>query len=111
MDLVSQIEKLMEELSISIKELRKSGESLARKERDYKVSLTQEITRLRADKYPVTLISQMIYGIEPVATKRFDRDMAQAKYTANQEHINVTKLKLRIVESQLNREWSNCKND
>ena len=111
MDLVSQIEKLMEELSISIKELRKSGESLAQKERDYKVSLTQEITRLKADKYPVTLISQMIYGIEPVATKRFDRDMAQAKYTANQEHINVTKLKLRIVESQLNREWSNCKND
>lgn len=111
MDLVSQIEKLMEELSISIKELRKSGESLAQKERDYKVSLTQEITRLRADKYPVTLISRMIYGIEPVATKRFDRDMAQAKYTANQEHINVTKLKLRIVESQLNREWSNCKND
>lgn len=111
MDLISQIEKLMEELSISIKELRKSGESLAQKERDYKVSLTQEITRLRADKYPVTLISQMIYGIEPVATKRFDRDMAQAKYTANQEHINVTKLKLRIVESQLNREWSNCKND
>lgn len=111
MDLVSQIEKLMEELSISIKELRKSGESLAQKERDYKVSLTQEITRLRADKYPVTLISQMIYGIEPVATKRFDRDMAQAKYTANQEHINVTKLKLRIVESQLNREWSNCKSD
>lgn len=111
MDLVSQIEKLMEELSISIKELRKSGESLAQKERDYKVSLTQEITRLRADKYPVTLISQMIYGTEPVATKRFERDMAQAKYTANQEHINVTKLKLRIVESQLNREWSNCKND
>lgn len=111
MDLVSQIEKLMEELSISIKELRKSGESLAQKERDYKVSLTQEITRLKADKYPVTLISQMIYGIEPVATKRFDRDMAQAKYTANQEHINVTKLKLRIVESQLNREWSNCKSD
>lgn len=111
MDLVSQIEKLMEELSISIKELRKSGESLAQKERDYKVSLTQEITRLKADKYPATLISQMIYGIEPVATKRFDRDMAQAKYTANQEHINVTKLKLRIVESQLNREWSNCKSD
>ena len=111
MDLVSQIEKLMEELSISVKELRKNGESLAQKERDYKVSLTQEITRLRADKYHVTLISQMIYGIEPVATKRFDRDMAQAKYTANQEHINVTKLKLRIVESQLNREWSNCKND
>ena len=91
--------------------MRKNGESLAQKERDYKVSLTQEITRLRADKYPVTLISQMIYGIEPVATKRFDRDMAQAKYTANQEHINVTKLKLRIVESQLNREWSNCKSD
>lgn len=111
MDLVNQIEELMEELSISIKELRKSGETLSQKERDYKVSLTQEIAKLRAEKYPVTLISQMIYGIEPVATKRLDRDMAQAKYTANQEHINVTKLKLKIIESQLSREWSNLKNE
>lgn len=111
MDLVLELEKLMGELSTSIKELRKNGNELAQKERDYKVSLTQEITRLRTDKYPVTLISQMIYGIEPVATKRFERDIAQAKYTADQEHINVTKLKLRVIESQLNREWTNLKNE
>ena len=33
------------------------------------------------------------------------------KNSTNQEHINVTKLKLRLLESQLNREWSNNKNE
>lgn len=30
-------------------------------------------------------------------------------YQANQEAINSTKLKLRILENQLNREWGNTK--
>lgn len=33
------------------------------------------------------------------------------KNSTNQEHINVTKLKLRLLEAQLNREWSNNKNE
>ena len=57
---------------------------------------------------PVTLINQIVYGIPEVADKRLQRDVAEATYTANQEHINVTKLKLRILENQLAREWGNA---
>ena len=108
MELYEQIEALMNELTQSIRLLRKNGNELAQAERDYKVSLRQEALRLRTvNDMPVTLINQVVYGVPEVAEKRFQRDVAEATYKANQEHINVTKLKLRILESQLQREWSN----
>lgn len=112
MDLYEEIEKLMAELTASIKRLRANGEKLAIAERDYKITLRQEALRLRAgDNMPVTLINNVIYGVPEVAEKRFKRDVEQANYDANKEHINVCKLKLRILENQLSREWSNAGKD
>lgn len=105
MDLYDSIVKLMDELTRSIKVLKANGQDLAEAERDYKVTLCQEALKLRAGDMPVTLINQVIYGMPEVAEKRLKRDIAEAKYQANQEHINVTKLKLRILENQLAREW------
>ena len=50
---------------------------------------------------PVTFIAQIIFGVENVADLRFDRDIKEAVYNANQESINSIKLQLRILESQL----------
>lgn len=109
MELYEEIESLMNELTQSIKLLRKKGTELAEAERDYKVSLRQEALKLRtAEEMPVTLINQIVYGVPAVAERRFRRDVAEATYKANQEHINVTKLKLRILESQLQREWGDA---
>lgn len=108
MDLYEEIQRLMQELTASIKALRKNGEKLAEAERDYKIVLRQEALKLRAGDMPVTLINQVIYGIDEVAEKRFKRDVEQANYDANKEHINVTKLKLRLLEAQLSREWTNA---
>ena len=105
MDLYEEIQRLMLELTASIKKLRTNGANLAEAERDYKITLRQEALRLRAGDMPVTLINNIIYGVEEVAEKRFKRDVEQANYDANKEHINVTKLKLRILEAQLSREW------
>lgn len=111
MDLYEQIEKLMNELTTSISLLRKNGTALAEAERDYKITLREEALKLRVEKdMPVTLINQVIFGVPIVAELRFKRDVAQTTYDANLEHINVTKLKLRILENQLSREWGNVKN-
>lgn len=98
----------MDELTRSIKVLRSNGQKLAEAEKDYKMILRQEALKLRANDMPVTLINSIVYGIPEVAEKRFKRDVEEATYTANQEHINVTKLKLRILENQLAREWGNA---
>lgn len=108
MDLVNEIFKLQEELNASIKRLASNGKRLAEAERDYKITLRTEALKLRSEKgLPVTLIAQIIYGVPEVAKLRFERDVAETIYNTNQEHINATKLKMRILESQVQREWSN----
>ena len=47
MDLFNDIQDLMQELTISIKNLRKHGNELAVAERNYKVILRQEALKLR----------------------------------------------------------------
>ncbi len=112
MDLINDIQMLMEELTISIKKLRQTGNALAEAERDYKITLRQEALKLKLeDKLPVTLINQIIYGVPEVADKRFKRDIAETMRDTNLEHINATKLKLRLLESQVSREWSNVNNE
>lgn len=106
MDLINDIQMLMEELTISIKRLSKNGQILASAERDYKITLRQEALKLRVEKdMPVTLINQIIFGVPEVAEKRYKRDIAETTYQTNQEHINATKLKLRLLEAQVQREY------
>ena len=106
-DLVNEMFRLNDELTASIKRLADNGKRLAEAERDYKITLREEALKLRAEKnMPVTLIAQIIYGVPKVAELRLARDVAQTIYDTNQEHINCTKLKLRILESQVQREWS-----
>ena len=111
MDLYEQIQELMAQLTAAINKLRANGEKLAEAERDYKITLRKEALKLRADDTPVTLINQIIHGVPEVAEKRFKRDVEQANYDDNKEYINVTKLKLRLLEAQLSREWGNVKGD
>lgn len=106
MELFNEIESKIQELTKSIQMLRQNGTNFAEAERDYKVKLRQEALKLRQDdKMPVTLIAQIIYGVPEVAQARFERDVKEATYKANQEHINVVKLQIKILNDQLDREW------
>lgn len=110
MDLYEEITRLTKELDMAVKMLRRTGTELAEAEKQYKICLRQEALKLRSEKnMPVTLINQIIYGVPEVANLRFDRDVKEAVYQANLESINSTKIKLRILENQLNREWGQAK--
>ena len=107
-DLFNELQQKIKELNISIKKLRETGTEYAQAEKDYKITLRQEALKLRAEKgMPVTLIQQVVYGVPEVAEKRFQRDVKEAIYQANQEAIQSIKLQIRIIENQLSREYSN----
>ena len=106
MDLMNELHQLSKELDESIKLLRKNGITAAEAEKTYKMLLRQECLKMRDEGMAIGLIDKVCYGIPSVADARFERDVAQATYKANQEHINIKKLQLRIVESQINREWN-----
>lgn len=107
MDLYTELKQLTEQLEISIKSLRKTGTAYAQAERDYKVLLRQECLKLRDEGMAIGMIDKTCYGIPSVAEARFKRDVAEATYKANSEAINSIKLRMRLVENQLQREWTN----
>lgn len=96
-------------LDKAIKELAQNGYKLAECERDYKIAVNKKALELRAEDMPVTLINQVIYGYEDIAKLRFERDTAEVKYNTNLEFIQTIKLQIRILESQLSREFGNVK--
>lgn len=105
-DLIDEIQVLRKQLDVSVKQLRKTGTEYAKAERDYKVLLRQECLKLRDEGMAVGMITLSVYGIPSVAEARFKRDVAEAVYKANQESINSIKLQLKLIDSQISREWS-----
>jgi len=102
---ILELQHKMNSLDASIKMLRKNGEALAQAEHDYKVSLSKESLRLRDSGMAIGMIDKVIYGVPEIAKLRLQRDIAQVLYDANLEHINVTKLQIKIIENQIRREW------
>lgn len=107
MDLQIELDKQVELLQRSLENLKKTGRTYAEAERDYKVLLRQEVLKMRDEGVAIGVITLTCYGIPSVAEARFKRDVAEAIYQANQEAINTYKLKIRLIESQIGREWNN----
>ena len=105
MDLYQELQAKTRQLEASIKQLRQNGTAYAQAEREYKILLRQECLRLRDEGMAIGMIDKTCYGIPAVAEARFKRDVAETVYKANQEAINSVKLQLRLIESQISREW------
>lgn len=107
MELQIELQKQVELLQKSLEKLKTTGKAYAEAERDYKILLRQEILKLRDDGQAIGIITLTCYGIPSVAEARFKRDVAESIYKANQEAINTYKLKIRLLEAQIGREWNN----
>lgn len=105
LSLYNELQQKTRELETSIKLLRKNGTAYAEAEKDYKILLRIECLKLRDEGMAVGMIDKTCFGIPSVAEARFKRDVAEATYKANQEAINSIKLQLRLIESQIQREW------
>lgn len=110
-DLYSELTANIEELKTSIKALRHTGTEYAEAERSYKMAISKKVLELREGEMPATLINLIIYGVKEIAELRFKRDVKKVIYNANQEHINATKIVIRVLENQLSREWNTDMND
>lgn len=105
-DLMNEMENMRKELHDSMRMLRKNGETLAHREYDYQVCKAQTVLQMKAQGCTITEIQLSIKGQPAVAEALLERDKAKTMYEANQEHINVVKLELRVVENQIRREWA-----
>lgn len=102
-DLINNLNDLSLALSNSVGELAKCGQALADAESTYKVKLMQESLKLRDSGMAVTLIDKVVYGL--CANERRERDIAEYVYKAQLENVNAIKLRIRILDNQIAREW------
>lgn len=105
-DLITAMNKALKDLDVSMQMLRKHGEELAQAEHDYQVIKAQTVLVMKSNGCPVTEINMSVKGQPQVAEAMLKRDVAKTMYEANQEHINVKKLEIRVIENQIAREWS-----
>lgn len=106
-DLITELERMKTELHTSMKLLRQNGEKMAQAENLYQKVKAETWVEMETMGCPITKIKETIKGQPKVAEALLNRDLATVMYESNQEHINVVKLEMRIIESQISREWSN----
>lgn len=104
-----EIEQAMKDLEKCVSEYKKYNKDYALKERKYRVLLSKRLTELRAKGEKVTHLSDIARGQEDIAQLRFDRDIAEGLKKSAEEGINYYKIKIRVLEGQLNREWGQTK--
>lgn len=105
-DLYQELQEKTVDLDKEVNNLKTNGIKRAEAEKDYKILLRKKCLELRAEDMAIGMIDKTCYGIPEVADARFNRDVADALYLANQEAINSIKLQLRLIESQIEREWN-----
>ena len=107
MDIELELNKKMKELDVAIKSLRKTGEEYARAYTDYRVALAQELLKLKNEGYAITLAGDIARGKTEIAKLKFKEISTEAIYKANLESINATKLVIKVLQEQKNKEWAN----
>lgn len=108
--LMERLDQCVAALGRGNTQLKTLGLDKAQTERNYKVKQAQEILKLRADKFPATLIQDLVKGNEEVADLRLKRDVAESAYFTALEAMNNLRLEIEILRSKLAWERTEFKN-
>lgn len=104
-DLYAQADELYDLLTGELDASRRAGCQLAENESQYRQALRVAILHERDHGVPVTIIGDVCRGEEEIADLKRARDCAEALYKASCEAINVYKLRLRMVNAEIERTW------
>lgn len=106
MDLLELINRKSNELDVAVKSLRNTGKDYAEAYTNYRVELAKELMRLKSEGYAITLAGDIARGKREIAQLKFKEITTEAIYKANLESINAIKLQIKLLDAQMNREWS-----
>lgn len=107
MDLQVELDSRLQDLDKAIKTLRRTGREYAEAYTKYRVELAKELLILKNEGYAITLAGDIARGKPQIAHLKYEEICKEAIYKANQESINATKLAIKIIQEQINREITN----
>lgn len=106
MNLMEELERKLRILDASVKELSKTGRKYASAYTNYRVALAKELVKLKDGGMPVTIAYDVARGNPEIARLKFEEIAKEAVYLANKECINAIKLQIKIIQEQINKEYS-----
>lgn len=94
---IQELYKATQRLSAASKEIFKLASAKAEMERAYRMSLSQEIIKLRTDGIQATLIPDMARG--NVAYLKYERDLAKDTYKSGISAMEALKAEINALQS------------
>ena len=107
MDLLQELNRINSLLTKALEQYKQRGQEYAKCYKDYRIKVAQELLQLKADGMPVTIAYDIARGQEEVANAKEKEIIAECMYKSCQEAINTYKLQIKILQEQINKEWSN----
>ena len=102
----AEIQETLSNLDLALSEAKARGLEYSRAEAAYYSAKDRRVRELMEDGLSATAIQMIVKGEESVNDKlQHYRDM-EVLYKNALEAVNVYKLRLRVLESQYEREWS-----
>lgn len=105
MDLYNELMSLSRELDSAIHTLSKTGSEYASAYSNYRMELAKELVKLKDEGFAITLAGDIARGKPNIARLKFQEISKEAIYKANLENINALKLRIKILDNQIQREW------
>ena len=107
MDLLQEMWRINELLTKALEQFKARGIEYAKSYANYRKLVAQELLRLKSDGMPVTIAYDIARGKEEVANAKQEEIINEALYKSCQEAINTYKLQIKILQEQINKEYSN----
>jgi hypothetical protein len=105
MEELIKLQELNNYLTMALTEYKKRGKEYAEAYKNYRVLLSQELLKLRAEGMPVTIAYDIARGTENVAKAKEQEIITECLYKSCQEAINTYKLQIKILQENINKDY------
>lgn len=110
MDLINELWRINDLLTKALEQYKARGQEYAKAYTTYRKMLAKELLELKAQGTPVTIAYDIARGKEEIANAKEQEIITESLYKSCQEAIQTYKLQIRIIQSQINTEYTNGEN-
>lgn len=105
MEEIQKMQELNTYLTTALAEYKKRGTDYAKAYKNYRVLLSQELLKLKAEGMPVTIAYDIARGTEQVANAKEQEIITECLYKSCQEAIQTYKLQIKILQENINKDY------
>lgn len=100
-----KLNELNNYLTSALAEYKTRGKAYAEAYKNYRILLSQELLKLKAEGMPVTIAYDIARGTEQVANAKEQEIITECLYKSCQEAINTYKLQIKILQENINKDY------